>query len=159
MLALLTSLLVAQGVLACDICGNSLGDHHFGLLPDYRLNMVSLSGNYRQFTSTNPPLFENEVALISNEYYATIAAEARVFAYKNWMIAGRLPYNQFTQELDGQTAVFEGIGDASISALHLWTKVDSSQFSHQLILGGGVKLPTGKVDAMSSEGARLNDYL
>ena len=159
MLALLTSLLVAQGVLACYICGTSVGGHHFGLLPDYRLNMVSLSGNYRQFTSTHPTLFENEVALISNEYYATIAAEARVFAYKNWMIAGELPYNQFTQELDGQTAIFEGIGDASISALHLWTKVDSSQFSHQLILGGGVKLPTGKVDAMSSEGVRLNDYL
>jgi hypothetical protein len=144
-IALIISSLSAS---ACDLCGCSNGSSFVGLLPRSGSQFVGMRYRLRSFDS-----HLNSVLLKTKEQYQTLEVWGRFYPIKNLQVLAFLPYNdnQQTMLYSGTKTRKNGIGDALILAHYnvLNTFLDStntSSFYHNLMIGGGIKLPTGKFE-------------
>ena len=133
---------------ACDLCGCSNGSSFVGLLPRSGSQFVGMRYRLRSFDS-----HLNSQLLKTREVYQTLEVWGRFYPIKNLQVLAFLPYNdnQQTMLTSGNKTSKKGIGDALILVHYnvLNTFLDStntSGFYHNLMLGGGIKLPTGKFD-------------
>lgn len=95
----------------------------------------------------------NSALLKTKEEYQTLEVWGRFYPLKNLQVLTFLPYNdnQQTMLYSGTKTRKNGIGDALLLAHYniLNTFIDStntSGFYHNLMVGGGIKLPTGKFE-------------
>ncbi|MBK6902378.1 MAG: hypothetical protein IPH04_06075 [Saprospirales bacterium] len=145
---LLTTAGIAQ---ACDVCGCSAGGSSFGLLPNYHRHFMGIRYQYRSFLSEH----HDAPGVFSTERYHSAEVWGRWVLGKRFQLFGQLPYNHYTQEQEGATRSFDGLGDASLIAqVVVFNTGDSLGLSwrHGLQLGGGVKLPTGRSRAGEGSG-------
>lgn len=133
---------------ACDLCGCSNGSAFVGLLPRSGSQFVGIRYRLRSFDS-----HLNSVLLKTKEEYQTLEVWGRFYPVKNLQVLAFLPYNdnQQTMLYSGTKTRKNGIGDALLLAHYniLNTFIDStntSGFYHNLMVGGGIKLPTGKFE-------------
>lgn len=152
------ALTITYSAWACDMCGCSAGGSYFGILPMYQKHFVGLRWQNRAFEThhsiTSP--------LISKEQFQTIDLWGRFYPTRRWQIFAFLPYNQFQKTEDGVTEQFKGFGDASVIAQYALVNTGDSvfhKFRHTLMLGGGVKIPTGKSNLKSNNGELANPNL
>ena len=135
-------------VLACDICGCANGSAFVGLTPRAGTQFIGLRYRYRVFDS-----HLNSVLLKTRETYQTAELWGRFYPIKNVQIMAFLPYNSNHQVLkySGTETMKNGIGDAIVLA-HvnvLNSFLDTTNTSHiyqSLMIGGGIKLATGKFE-------------
>ncbi|WP_259017160.1 hypothetical protein [Emticicia fluvialis] len=133
---------------ACDICGCANGSAFVGLLPRAGSQFVGLRYRSRVFDS-----HLNSVMLKTRETYQTAELWGRFYPVKNVQLMVFVPYNSNHQVLrySGTEANKSGLGDAIVLA-HvnvLNTFLDTTKTSHiyqSLMIGGGVKLATGKFE-------------
>lgn len=146
------SLIVTFSVLACGVCGGGASNQYFGLLPQSKGGFAGLQYQLRDFTGqhTTGSMSVNTL----REYYNALQLWGRYSLGDRIQLFAFLPYIVNSRfEIDNNQRV-NGIGDATILANYCLTKrLTDSKLKHTVLVGGGVKLPTGKYDnaAISKE--------
>lgn len=155
--------------MACDICGCFMGltpydnQSSIGILYRYR----SFHGYLGQSHSTFPsggaffiPQDQKDAPLTSHnqnptdyELYRTLEVRAHYFLHQRIELNAILPYSSNSERYNGNTSAISGMGDANIYAgYHLIRKLDQSVVNQRLIVGAGVKLPTGRHNITNNAG-------
>lgn len=133
---------------ACDLCGCANGSSFVGLLPRSGTQFVGIRYRIRTFDS-----HLNSVLLKTKEQYQTAEIWGRFYPVKKLQLMFFVPYNDNQQTLlhSGNTTGKKGIGDVTLLAhYNIWNSfLDSTNTSgiyQNLMIGGGIKLPTGKFE-------------
>ncbi|MBA4853409.1 hypothetical protein [Emticicia sp. BO119] len=142
-------LIISQfDTLACDICGCANGSAFVGLTPRAGTQFIGLRYRYRSYDS-----HLNSILLKTRETFQTAELWARFYPVKNLQIMAFLPYNSNYQLLlNSKTETLKnGIGDAIVLAhINVFNTfqdtTNTSHFYQSLMIGGGVKLATGKFE-------------
>lgn len=164
-------LTIATNVSACDICGCFMGltpydnQSNFGFLYRYR----SFSGYRGQKHYIFPkgsdfllPINQKTSATTSHngnpqdyELYRTAEVRGRYFIHKRLEINTIIPYNVNSERYNGVTNSISGIGDVNLYAgYHLLRKLNDPTLKQRLIVGSGIKLPTGKNSIADQNGIK-----
>lgn len=132
--------------LACDLCGCSNSGSFFGILPQAHRRFLGVRYRYSTYDS-----HLNSVNLRTRETFQTAEFWGRFYPARRLQVLAFVPYQFSHQTLvkSGQTLPLQGLGDVSAMAQYnlLNTFMDDSaahQVNHNLLVGGGVKLPTGR---------------
>jgi hypothetical protein len=172
-LLMLCLLMPAKQAKACDICGCFMGitpyDNQSSLAMLFRYRSFSgYSGQSHSFFPSGGKFFpapNQRNSLITNhdgnpsdyEIYRALEIRGRYFLSKRVELNAILPYNSNSERYNGNVNTIAGVGDANIYAgYHLLRKLGQKTFNQRLIVGGGVKLPTGRNDATNFQGIRYN---
>lgn len=129
---------------ACDICGCANSGSYFGLMPQSHKSIVGVRYNYLYF-ETHP----DSRVLHTKEVFNVAEIYGRFFPVKRVQVMAFVPYRYDRQVTSALTKKNSGLSDASVLASYnivntLMDGGSGSEFTHTLMAGGGVKLPTGK---------------
>lgn len=149
LLGILSALLFLfqQNASACDICGCANGGSFFGMMPQSHFQYMGVRYRNKTFDShINSDFYR------STENFQTAELWGRFYPFKNTQLMAFLPYsyNEQTRLLSNETTKISGLNDATVMmhynifSNHLDTL--PHQFYHNLLIGGGLKLPLGKFD-------------
>jgi hypothetical protein len=137
--------------IACDACGASAGNQGLGLLPQQYKYYAALQYQYRSF-STMHEAEGSQAATVSSEQYRTTQLWGRVSLSNRIMLFAFVPYQMNLRTEALNTVQYSGVGDVSVIANGVVVKPKcDAQFSHTLLAGAGIKMPTGKHDAINAE--------
>lgn len=129
---------------ACNVCGCGVGNYHYGILPQFGKNFVGVRYRYSSFKST---LDESHSHPFSYETFQTAELWGRFYPVKRIQAFVFVPFN-FNERNEGATVKnLRGLGDIVVSAnYNLINTYDSADhfLKHNLLIGAGVKLPSGK---------------
>lgn len=133
----------------CDACGCSATGGSMGFASLLNTNFVGVRYIYQRYDSTDG-LYANSPWY--TEQFNSIQVWGRIPLFKNAQLSVLVPYHSNNRETETGTHNISGIGDVTAIALYkvFQTKTDSTFFAHTVQLGAGVKLPTGKYDAMNN---------
>lgn len=129
---------------ACDICGCANSGSYFGLMPQSNKSVIGVRYNFLNFT-THPA----SQVLRTEEKFNVTELYARFFPIKRVQVMAFLPYRVDQQITTSGTKKQNGLGDMTILANYnvlntLMDRENASKFTHTLMVGGGIKLPTGR---------------
>lgn len=141
---LLILFLTANITMACDICGCANSGAYFGLLPQSNKSLIGVRYQRLHFV-THP----DSKVLRTEEHFNVSEVYARFFPIKRVQVMAFVPYRMDQQVTSADTKKQNGLGDVTILANYnvfntLMDKENSGAFTHTLLLGGGIKAPTGK---------------
>lgn len=132
--------------LACDLCGCSNGGSFFGILPQGHRSFLGVRYRYNSYNSHLTSL-----NLSSHEQFRTAELWGRFYPAKRVQVMAFLPYqlSQQTMLKTGETIPLRGLSDITALVHYnlLNTFMDDTiahTVNHNLLVGGGVKLPTGR---------------
>ena len=167
----------ALNSLACDVCGN-----YMGITPYDNKNSISFLHRYRVFNgyrdyqsqsrffphSAYKVMHGSDPSLDSinaaNQHYSSKDFESyKIFELRlKYFVLKRLELNVFLPLLNNKSKTGDdynshtGLGDISINAgFHVITPKANQTVRHKLIIGGGIKLPTGNYYAHDEHSDRL----
>ncbi len=172
---LLMVLLLPSFVFACDFCNGYLG-----LNPHYKKNSIGFRYHYMSMSGTMmDPAHLQEMGLSKNDFYenrSEYELHGQYYPIQKLQIVASLPYvynrdgmsdkakdamgiTNHSMHHDDMKAqnVYQGIGDLTLFVNYqVFNKnsTDSSGFSHRLLAGPGLRVPTGKISI--SEGAEAH---
>lgn len=129
---------------ACDICGCANSGSYFGLLPQSNKSLIGV--RYQRLNFVTHPASK---VLRTEESFNVTELYARFFPIKRVQVMAFLPYRIDQQTTTSEVKKQNGLGDATILANYnvlntLMDKENSGAFTHTLLVGGGIKIPTGK---------------
>ncbi|HEY8690783.1 MAG TPA: hypothetical protein VIM07_16215 [Chitinophagaceae bacterium] len=137
-------LLLLMQTFACDICGCSSGNYYLGLFPQFRKHFFGIRYTFRSFNSQ----VANDATQFSKDFYQTMELWSGWNIGRKWQVVAFVPYNINKQTSDDGVKKTNGLGDVSfILNYHLLNTRSghkNNMVSQQLLVGGGLKLPTGK---------------
>ncbi|NUO02936.1 MAG: hypothetical protein HUU01_20195 [Saprospiraceae bacterium] len=134
-----------QTLLACDVCGCSIGGQYLGILPQFNSHMAGLRYKYRSFVTNHPAsLLENHGPERSEEYFHTAELWGRAKLGKRWQAFFFAPYHVFRQT--GFGTKVSAIGDLQLVANYILLNTADSvgTLKQTLLVGGGIKAPAGR---------------
>jgi hypothetical protein len=151
-LVLLTFLIIVslQNTEACNTCGCGVSNYHYGIVPQFQKNFIGLRYRYRSYTSR---LDESHTTAYSYETFQSAELWGRFYPFKRVQAFVFIPYNMNWREEGTQVTHLEGLGDMVLSASYnLLNSYDStaSNFTQSLLVGAGVKFPTGAYRAIEN---------
>ncbi|MEA5460839.1 hypothetical protein VB796_17400 [Arcicella sp. LKC2W] len=135
----------SQKTLACDLCGCGNGGSFWGIMPQSHKSFVGLRYGYRSYDS-----HVKSVNLQTQEQFWKTELWARVYPLKKVQVLAFIPYNFNKQTIvkTGKQLDIQGIGDMSLlinyNLINTLTDTLQHQFHHNLLVGSGFKLPSGK---------------
>ena len=129
---------------ACDVCGCAAGGQYLGLLPGANRDFIGIQYQYNAFKSDHPSLFENWPDEHSVNHYNAFQVWGRYTIGRRIQLFGFVPYRYNLQYGDTAKYTSSGVGDISLLANIVAVNKDDGQWQHQLLMGGGIKLPTGR---------------
>lgn len=135
---------------ACNVCGCGVGNYHYGILPQYAKNFAGLRYRHSSYTST---LDASHNYSNSYETFHTAELWGRFYPAKKVQAFIFVPFNFNEREEGRQIKSLNGLGDIVVSAnYNLINTYDSvnAVFKHNLLVGGGLKLPTGEYRALEN---------
>jgi hypothetical protein len=143
---------------ACDVCGGASGNY-LGILPQYSRHFAGLSMQYQAFESTHPVMLGETEPVISINRVRTLTAWGRFYPAKRLQLFAFVPYTYNTATEPQGTVIMQGLGDIRILANYMLLNTDGTdkKLKHMLLLGGGLKMPTGRNDFLNSEGLILSN--
>ena len=143
---------------ACDVCGCSLGSNYFGILPQFDKHFIGVRWHYSAFSAR----MNHESQFLDDEYsndsYHQLELWGRFYLTPRIQLFASVPYSVNYMRGSHQEVTAAGLGDVSILANY--TLVNTGEdvgnpWRHTLLMGGGVKLPTGKYQ-QEDEGTLVN---
>lgn len=144
MSGLLLLLATAPAAHACDACGCSASGQTLGLLPQHYPHFAGVQYQYRALRNTFPALLEGRPDDQSTQRYHTIQAWGRYALSERVQLYAFVPYQYNTREEKDVRSSNQGLGDVSaLVNVVVLKKTPVKGLNHLLLLGGGVKAPTG----------------
>jgi hypothetical protein len=134
---------------ACNVCGCGVGNYHYGILPQFRKNFVGVRYRYSTYISK---LDDAHASPYSYETFQTAELWGRFYPAKKIQTFIFVPFN-FNERREGMDVKsLKGLGDIVVSAnYNLVNTYDSlATVKHNVLVGGGVKLPTGEFQAIEN---------
>lgn len=146
-LALLCALNTVQ---ACDICGCGAGSSYIGILPEFNTKIIGLRYRYNQVQTHLGPGGTSSYLTTDEGYHTTEL-------WGGWTIGDRvrimasLPLAFNTKQNQESRESKTGLGDAGVQGFYRLfntkhTLGKDKLMIHDLWIGGGLKLPTGKYE-------------
>jgi hypothetical protein len=168
-------LCTSLGTYACDICGCFMGitpydnQSTFGFLHRYRVfngyrtydqkSSFFPSGAYKEMhggTSTASTVYHRQYSSKDYESYKAYELRAKYFIHHRIELNAIVPVNSNKSKEDTLFLSHTGLGDPTFFVgFHAIKKVDYEKFLHRLIIGGGVKIPSGNYYAKDQHETRL----
>ncbi|MDB5199036.1 MAG: hypothetical protein JWO92_999 [Chitinophagaceae bacterium] len=128
---------------ACEICGCGVGNFYLGLLPHFNSKFFGVRYQYTHYHTQ----LASDATQFSNDYYKTVELWGGINIGSKLQLLAFVPYHINKQFTDDGIKTQNGIGDVSLllnyNLLHS-RNAGKRLVEHQLWIGGGVKLPTGK---------------
>ncbi|MBS1778844.1 MAG: hypothetical protein JST70_05940 [Bacteroidetes bacterium] len=151
LLIVLLSLTIHNVSVACNVCGCSASNQYLGILPQMANNFVGIQYQYRTFESTHEAEPGESMESVSKETYRTLQLWGRYNISKRIQAYAFVPYITNNRVEDHAKTISSGIGDITLLANYRVTGANCNgrKVQHTLLLGGGVKLPTGRYDKQS----------
>lgn len=160
---------------ACDICGCFMGitpydnQSSIGLMHRYRVfngyrtyqqkSSFFPTGAYKEMhggTSAAPLVYQHPYSSKDFESYKVYELRVKYFIHRRIELNAIVPVNSNKSKEDTAFISHTGLGDPTFFAgYHLIRKVDYEKFLHRLILGTGVKIPSGNYYAKDNENNRI----
>jgi hypothetical protein len=161
---------------ACDVCGSFIGvtpyDNQSGFMLQHRYVL------YSRLDVQGQPLLPAQAYRVAPQYSVlhtghdtTIAAAGDFESFKIIDVRGRwflhrrvelnalLPFVMNRARSAGELSKLSGVGDAAVwVGIHVIRRTEED-FRQRLIVGFGVKFPTGKNNAATVDGTRAHLYL
>lgn len=162
-LIILGASLFATATQACDICGCFMG-----ITPYDNQSSIGIMHRYRSFSGykyleQKPQFFPRGANIFSPaadqttdgnyshqgnrtdyEAYRVTELRAKYFIHKRIELNALVPYLQNTSQYNQNRTTLSGFGDINIFAgVHVLRQIEVAGVQQRLVLGGGIKLPTG----------------
>lgn len=137
------AMLLTSAAQACEICGCGTGNYYLGLVPGFHHHFFGIRyqfKNYKTVMTNNPSQY-------SNDYFKTAELWGGINLTKKIQLIGIVPVNFIHQVSDDGVITKNGIGDIALLLNYKVLDISTggkSAINHQLWMGTGVKLPTGK---------------
>jgi hypothetical protein len=122
---------------ACDVCGGASMSQSLGVLPGFQKHVVGIRYGQGSFLSNHPLL-----KAPSTETYQHVELRLRAVYGSNWQFYAQVPYRILTKQ-EELTTRNQGLADVSLSAAYILLNTENERNRHFLMMGTGVKLPTG----------------
>ncbi|GAB3170225.1 transporter family protein [Telluribacter humicola] len=141
---LFTLLLTPELTYSCDVCGCANGGSYFGMMPESHRAMAGVRYQYLHF-NTHP----TSQVLRTEETFRITELYGRFFPVQRVQVLAFLPYRFDEQVTTSEVKQQQGFGDATVLASYnvlnsFMDSDESRRFNHTLLVGGGIKLPTGR---------------
>ncbi len=153
MLALI--MLFSMQSFACDVCGSAGAANQFGILSGSNMHFIGFRHQYRLFQSSHPILFQGETPKTYTNHFSSYELWGRWAVNQRIQVYGFMPYNTYRDE----EYRFSGLGDASVYGNYAIINQSDTTANHlikrKLLIGAGVKAPTGSSDLNRTEGTVL----
>ncbi len=135
---------------ACDICGCSISSGFSGILPQYQKHFIGVRTTYSRFEAYHP---EN-TGIINYQNSASTELLGRYYPHRRVQFIASLPYNVKVQKEENSVVRSSALGDLAVNMNYtlLDRSRDSFKWKHLLLMGGGMKLPTGKNNVSDDKG-------
>lgn len=159
---------------ACDICGCFMG-----ITPYDNQSSVGVLHRYRSFNGyqdlhQNSHFLPKGAGIFSGgpnsnpsgahshngnpadfEVYRVTEVRAKYFIHQRLELNAFVPYVQNTTQYNQHRTTLAGLGDINVFAgVHVLRQIEVAGVQQRLILGGGLKLPTGHYYRANQEGIR-----
>jgi hypothetical protein len=142
-------LIISVNALACEICGCGVGNFYMGIMPQFNRHFVGV--RYRQISYDSHLSMDGTKSYLSTkEVFQTAELWARFYPTQRIQVMAFLPYhtNQQTDYNQTFTKNLSGLGEGVLMANYrLLDNVADTvprRFRHNLLIGGGIKLPTAR---------------
>ena len=149
---------ISLGAHACDVCGCSISGLQFGILPQFQKHFLGVRYGTKSFQTLHPPVFSTDKLTTSNEHFQNLDLWGRIVLSERIQMFGFIPYNSVVKKENGEIFKQNGLGDVSIIAMYAiinQRKSSSLPIIQNLQVGGGIKLPTGSHDVITSDGTYI----
>lgn len=135
----------------CDACGCSASGGSMGFSSMLNSNFVGIR-YFNQSYSSRDGIFANSPWI--DENFNTAQIWTKIPLTDKIQIAALIPYHFHNRELTTGTENISGLGDITLMATYsvYQTQKDSTVFTHNIQIGGGVKIPTGKFEEANNLG-------
>jgi len=138
---LLTFTISAQ---ACEFCGCGVGNFYLGILPQFHRNFVGIRYQVQDFNShvgLHP-------SLATTEHFQSTELWARFYPIPKLQVLTLVAYHFNEQTTTSGKIYLDGIGDIPVLVNYNLINTQSNdperEWNHNVWIGGGVKVPTGK---------------
>jgi hypothetical protein len=132
---------------ACDVCGCSLGGNYFGLMPHFNKNFIGVRWSQAQFyahMNHHSEYFQDEY---SHDTYHKLEVWGRINISSRLQLFAFIPYSYNNMNGSLQKVNASGMGDVTIIGNYkLFNTAEDSNWKQMMTVGGGIKLPTGRID-------------
>lgn len=147
LLIFLVSLSCIDAIQACTVCGCSASNQYLGVLPNSKNSFAGVQYQYREFYSKPHSSAEGEE--ISHDNYHTVQLWGRYNLFNKVQLFAFVPYVLNERKESGVYSNNTGFGDITLLANYriLGAKCTGKKWQHNLLAGGGVKLPTGRYNS------------
>lgn len=138
--------------LDCDACGCSASGGSMGFSSMLNSNFVGIRYFNQSYTSRDG-IFDNSPWV--DENFNTIQIWSKIPITNKIELSALIPYQSHNRMLTSGTENIKGIGDVTLMASYsvYQTQKDSTIFTHNLQLGGGIKIPTGAFNEANNLGS------
>jgi hypothetical protein len=146
-------ILQAGRLFACDACGASITSGYVGILPQFTRHFVGIKYQFRYFSSTS--IGDPQGSYRNKEFYHTWNVWGRISPHKRVQILINVPVNYYLQHDQGTVRELSGPGDIwTLCQYQLVRTPDSlkKKVRQSLLVGGGIKLPTGRYNLYDPNG-------
>ena len=140
---------VVETTNACTACGCSASNQYMGLLPQMNNNFIGFQFISKGFSTNLPDDGGGDPFGLSNDNYSTFQIWGRYSINKRIQIFAFIPYIYNVRKLNGESSVISGISDMTVMGNYRMLDKDNGAWKHTLLIGGGLKMPTGKYDSHS----------
>jgi hypothetical protein len=140
---------------ACDICGCGVGNFYFGIMPQFHKQFVGLRYRSQSFNSH----VGLAPALLTSERFQSAEVWSRFYPSKRLQILSFITYHFNEQTESGVTRTLSGLGDIPILVNYNIINTTDHPLrtvNHNLWVGGGVKIPTGKYQYVEDQATVAN---
>ncbi|MGI4872580.1 MAG: hypothetical protein ACRYFX_15560 [Janthinobacterium lividum] len=161
---------------ACDICGCFMGitpydnQSSFSLMHRYRIfNGYQALGQSHSLFPNGANWLQPAGALNADngykhahtgdptdfEAYRAVELRGKYFLSQRVELNAFVPFLMNTEQANGNTLNISGLGDITVFAgYHLIRQIETAGVQNRLIVGGGLKLPTGNFRRTNADGQR-----
>ncbi|GAB4091509.1 transporter [Flaviaesturariibacter terrae] len=137
---------------ACDICGCGVSNYNPYLFPHLSKSYVGISFLHRVFHT------HSDEGLAGTEHYNSLLFTGQYKLGKKVQLMALLPWQSNTLRNSDGSRREQGVGDISLLGQYrLWDKL-TKRFRQTVLLGGGVKLATGRYTPAGSDKADEQNF-
>jgi hypothetical protein len=132
---------IQSGLRACDICGGGISNYNPFLFPHLSRTYLSLSYAHRHYQR------QSESGIMESEQFHSFLLAGQYSIGKHFQVIAMVPFQNNTLVEENVTKHISGPGDIDLLVNYkLWDKISSNN-RQTILIGGGIKLPTGKYTA------------